>query len=954
MSPVGTPDVSVIVIVYNDARRLPRAVDSVLRQTLGNLEIVVVDDASTDESFAVAERFAADHPDTVRAIRLPRNSGGCSRPRNVGIEHARGTYVMFLDSDDTLDRHACKNMLVAAEDTGSDLVSGQCVRIHESRNNRITPWYTELYAERAVVESMADRPELLYDTLSTNKCYRRAFLDEHELRFPEGLHYEDLLFSMRAYLAANRITLIPATVYHWRVLDVETERSISNRRGELANFADRLTVHRRMDDELRAAGPPQLKLHKDVKFLQHDLVLYLWRLPFQTQAYRRAFLPMAREYLATLDPRAFLEAKHIPALAAYFVLRDDWPNLLTAVDLVLNRTKLCASLHRQDGRVYWCAEHLDDELGRSILDVTDLVPWSKPLDRTWLGNHLTSYSSDGGTVRLAGRIVNPLGRIPSAAKLVAHLELRSRRKELNWTAVRVPVDFIRHAARVLTWESTVDLTRIMRPLGMLDPVWDARMHLTVDGVTTTSRIFATALPEDARHIPIRPRLTKAVGDHVLPFVTEKGHLSYRITHEGAVARTGRDIALRVADSRFGHTLISTAIKQLKRTSATHRRTARLAGTRLARAALAKLSIRKGLVVFESHLGRQYSDNPRHIYEELRRSGAKFEAVWAYTGSTAGFPNDATLIERGSWAHLKALARAEFWIDNQGVPGDAVKHPGTTYIQTWHGSALKRMGFDMPSVKQSEATTEARLQEAVDRFDYFVVRSEHDIRTLMTAYRMRAEPLRTGYPRNDALVDEAALALEVEDLRVQLGLVGDTRRVVLYAPTFRQGRDGELCAFRMPFDLTRFVHELGERFVLLVRTHYLDEVVLPPSLAADVIDASRVPDITPLLKLTGVLVTDYSSLMFDYALLNRPMIFYTYDYDAYTRQSRGTYFDLDECAPGPLAMDEDALFSALHDVDAGHERHAERHRAFVESFGEYDRGTAAKEIVERFFLAGGPR
>jgi CDP-glycerol glycerophosphotransferase len=954
MSPAGAPDVSVVVIVYNDARRLPRAMDSVLRQTLGNLEIIVVDDASTDDSFAVAERFAADHPDTVRAIRLPRNSGGCSRPRNVGIEHARGTYVMFLDSDDTLDRHACKNMLVAAEDTGSDLVSGKCVRIHESRNNRMTPWYSELYAERAVLESVADRPKLLYDTLSTNKCYRRAFLNDHELRFPEGLHYEDLLFSMRAYLAANRITLIPATVYHWRVIEDATERSISNRRDELANFADRLTIHRRMDDELLAAGLPQLKLHKDVKFLQHDLVLYLWRLPFQTEAFRHAFLPMAREYLVTLDPKAFLEAKRIPALAAYLVLRDDWPNLLTAVDFVLNRTKQCAPLHRQDGRVYWCAEHLDDELGRSILDVTDLVPWSKPLDQMWLSNHLTSYSSHGGTVRMAGRIVNPLGRIPPAAKLTAHLELRPRRKELHRTAVHVPVDSIRHAARTLVWESTFDLTRILRPLGMLDPLWDVRMHLAVDGVTTTTRLFATALPADARPIPIRPRLTKAVGDHVLPFVTGKGHLSYRTTHEGPLARTGRDIALRLADSRYGRTLVSTVRTGLKATSAAHRPTNRLARSPLARAALAKLPIRKGLVVFESHLGRQYSDNPRHIYEELRRSGAKFEAVWAHTGSTAGFPDDATLVERGSWAHLKALARAEFWIDNQGVPGDAVKHRDTTYIQTWHGSALKRMGFDMPSVKQSEAIVQTRLQEAVDRFDYFVVRSEHDVRTLMAAYRMRAEPLRTGYPRNDALVDGADLECEVEDLRAQFGLAGDARRIVLYAPTFRQGHDGELAAFRMPFDLTRFVSELGERFVLLVRTHYLDKAVLPASLAADVIDASKVADITPLLKLTDVLVTDYSSLMFDYALLNRPMIFYTYDYETYTRQSRGAYFDLAACAPGPLAMDEDALFSALHDVDAAHERHAKRRRAFVESFGEYDRGTAAKEIVERFFPAGRPR
>ncbi|WP_406297894.1 CDP-glycerol glycerophosphotransferase family protein [Embleya sp. NBC_00888] len=945
MSVSRAPDVSVIVIVYNDAARLPRAVDSVLRQTLDNLEILIVDDASTDDSFAVAERFAAEHPDKVRAIRLPHNSGGCSRPRNEGIDQARGTFVMFLDSDDTLDRHACKNMLVAAEETGSDLISGLCVRVHESRKGKQTPWYPELYAERAVLDSLDERPELLYDTLSTNKCYRRAFLDEHELRFPEGLHYEDLLFSARAYLAANRITLIPNTVYQWRVVEDAKVRSISNRRGELRNFADRLTIHRRIDEELHGEEHRALKLRKDIKFLQHDLVLYLWGLPFQTEEFRREFIPMAQEYLATLDPRAFRQAKHIPALAAYLVLRDDWPNLLTAIDMVLNRTKVCAPLHRRDGRVYWCAEHLDDELGRAVLDVTDLVTWSKPLNLVWLGNDLTHYSSTGGSLRLAGLIVNPLDRIAPTAKLSARLEFRSRRKKLAMTTVHVPVDSVRHTPEGLVWETTVDLTRTLHPVGVLDPVWDVRMDLTVDGVVTTSRIFATSLPEDARRIPIRPRLSKAVGDHVVPFITDKGHLSFTITHEGAIARKGRELVLRTADSPFGHKLVATARKQITRTGARKRE-----AFRLARTALAKLPVRKGLVVFESHLGLRYSDNPRYIHEELRRSGARFEAVWVYAESRAGFPKDATLVKRGSWAHYKALAQAEFWIDNQGVLGDAVKNPGTTYIQTWHGSALKRMGFDMPSVKQSDAAAQARLQKGVDRFDYFVVRSEHDVDTLMAAYRLRAEPLRVGYPRNDALADKDAGTADVEALRAELGLVDDPRRIVLYAPTFRpRGEDED---FEMPFDLERWVAELGEEFVLLVRTHYLDEVELPPSLAADVRDASTTHDVTPLLRLADVLITDYSSLMFDYALLDRPMVFYTYDYDAYTRQSRGAYFELAEQAPGPLAGDQDALFAAMREVEGMRERYADRRRAFVKSYGEYDRGTAAKEIVARFFPTGG--
>jgi len=101
---VDRPDVSVIVIAYNDALRLPRAVESALTQTHRAVEVIIVDDCSTDETSGVAQDLAARHPDRVRAYSLETNSGGCSRPRNVGIEHARGEFVMLLDSDDELDR----------------------------------------------------------------------------------------------------------------------------------------------------------------------------------------------------------------------------------------------------------------------------------------------------------------------------------------------------------------------------------------------------------------------------------------------------------------------------------------------------------------------------------------------------------------------------------------------------------------------------------------------------------------------------------------------------------------------------------------------------------------------------------------------------------------------------------------------------------------------------------
>ena len=197
--------------------------------------------------------------------------------------------------------------------------------------------------------------------------------------------------------------------------------------------------------------------------------------------------------------------------------------------------------------------------------------------------------------------------------------------------------------------------------------------------------------------------------------------------------------------------------------------------------LTRLPVRRGLAVFESHLGLHYSDNPKYIYRELRRSGRPVEAVWSYATSAKGFPSDARLVRRDSWRYHLALARAEFWIDNQGYPDRLRKRPETTYIQTWHGSAYKLMGLDQPRMKSGPASARARLARMVDRFDCFLVRSGHDVDTLVKGLGVRAELLPAGYPRNDPLVNglagDAELAAEVAALRRSLDL-DDGRRAVL--------------------------------------------------------------------------------------------------------------------------------------------------------------------------------
>ncbi|UNO41735.1 bifunctional glycosyltransferase family 2 protein/CDP-glycerol:glycerophosphate glycerophosphotransferase [Streptomyces sp. MST-110588] len=950
------PDVSVVVIVYNDAERLPTAVASVLDQTLHGVEVLIVDDCSTDASFSVAQKLAASHPDRVRAFQLPENSGGCGAPRNEGVRQARGKYVMFLDSDDVLEPNACRNMLEAAERTGSDLVSGMCVRVHvDSRTKKTVEWYPWLYSRTRTLESVSELPDLLvFDTLSTNKCYRRDFLVEQGLEFPVGIHYEDLLFSAQAYVAARRITLIPNHVYFWNVFEKAATKSISNRRHEIANFAHRMEIHRRVDDLLAENGMEDLKFHKDVKFLKHDLVLHLRDLPLLDQEYRHRFAEMANSYLAGIAPEAYQEVEPIQGICAYLLGKEDWANLLPAADTLTNRNKLSSPLVERDGRIYWCAEHLDDPEGRRVLDVTDLGYHVRPLGTLFLRNRLSAYSDDGrGTIRLSGTVVNPLDRITPQARVRGQLEFRARRRSLQ--TFTFPLTSLRRTGDGLQWDAEVDLAAKLRPLGIIDAVWDVRLILDVDGTVLRTRLSVDGLDlDEAAKLKIRPRLTRLVSDRVEPSVSKRGHLSFVLISEGQAARRTQKLVGAAVAGRAGK-LAKTSVRKVRQTK--RKLNSGETKIRTYHELLSKLPVRKGLVVFESHLGKQYSDSPRAIYEEMRRQGVEFEAVWSYAGGRPqGFPEDATLVRRWGWQYLKALAQAEFWIDNQGFPLKLTKRPETTYIQTWHGSALKRMGFDEPNYKLRSRPAQEEYQKVLDRFDHFLVRTEHDVRTLAKGFRLRDEVLlRTGYPRNDALV--TARRAESErgrrergPLAQELGIPED-HTVLLYAPTFRATRTGKVRGFELPFDVEEFARRFGDRYTLLIRSHYLNHVVLPPSVRGKVIDVTGHHDITPLLALADGLITDYSSVMFDYALLDRPMLFFAYDYEEYAKESRGTYFDLMEKAPGPVVATEEELFGAIEEFKAADGPYAEARKRFVGEFGEYDQGDAARTIVEKFFTRG---
>ena len=166
---------------------------------------------------------------------------------------------------------------------------------------------------------------------------------------------------------------------------------------------------------------------------------------------------------------------------------------------------------------------------------------------------------------------------------------------------------------------------------------------------------------------------------------------------------------------------------------------------LAYRAFQRLPIKPGTVVFESQLGLQYSDSPKYVHEALRELRPDLSVIWAYAENPAGFPKTAQLVKRKSFAYYHALARAQYWVDNQGFPRVVTKRKGTTYLQTWHGTPLKLMGWDEPSLAALPPTERRAHQAMIDRWDHLVVPNEFFVDTFVRSYGYDGDLIRSGTP-----------------------------------------------------------------------------------------------------------------------------------------------------------------------------------------------------------------
>lgn len=350
------------------------------------------------------------------------------------------------------------------------------------------------------------------------------------------------------------------------------------------------------------------------------------------------------------------------------------------------------------------------------------------------------------------------------------------------------------------------------------------------------------------------------------------------------------------------------------------------------------------VIFESFMGKKYACSPKAFYEAMMKEEkyVSWEKVWAFRepGKYRFLEENprTKVVKYRSREYYQAYGSGKYWITNSRLPRELSPKKGQEYIQCWHGTPLKKLGYDLEQYAEKEGS----LQEVRENYIQETKRVTHMpspspfySEKMCSAFHLREMGkeevlLEMGYPRNDALYRE--MGKERGIYKEKLGIPRD-KKVILYAPTWRENQHipGEGYSYSLQVDFQRWKQELGEEYVILFRAHYFISNQYDFEPYGDFIkNVSDIDDVNELYLAADILITDYSSVFFDFANLERPILFYMYDYESYKHELRDFYLDI-HILPGPVVKTQEELLKNIknihHVVDKYEEKYIEFNRIF---------------------------
>ena len=345
-----------------------------------------------------------------------------------------------------------------------------------------------------------------------------------------------------------------------------------------------------------------------------------------------------------------------------------------------------------------------------------------------------------------------------------------------------------------------------------------------------------------------------------------------------------------------------------------------------------------LVLFESFQGRNVGDNPLDIYLELRKRRPELDIVWAVAGDIEP-PKGSRGVQWGSSEWMQVLASAKYLINNANYPWFFRKAPGQVYLQTWHGTPLKKLGRDVPGVSLTVGY-QATMEREAKSWDYLIAPNQFFVDVFPKSFNFDGTTILTGYPRNDRL---SKVTPEIrQSIREKFGVTDASEKLVMYAPTWRDYKR----TAGGNWDSVNYLDpniKLPSGFRLLFRGHHNTLDAHSSTVAGNAIDATKYPDVTDLYIAADVLVTDFSSVMFDYTVTGKPILFLAPDLDRY-RAERGLYLDYEAEVPGPILKTDEDLVDALAKLDNINQAYAQKYLGWQKRFDSLEDGHSAERVV----------
>lgn len=366
------------------------------------------------------------------------------------------------------------------------------------------------------------------------------------------------------------------------------------------------------------------------------------------------------------------------------------------------------------------------------------------------------------------------------------------------------------------------------------------------------------------------------------------------------------------------------------------------------------------VVFNSFNGKTYGCSPKAVYEYMisHEEFSDWQFIWTFKNAKKHKfleenPN-TKVVKQTARVYERKLAQAKYWITNYRVPDHVWPKPEQVYVQCWHGTPLKRLGYDLETSENAiDSIADIRSKYDMDakKFTYILSPSQFASEKFISAWNLKEtgmedKVMEVGYPRNDLLLN-----YHTEDIRKIKEYIGipEDKKVILYAPTWRdnQHEAGVGFTYDLNVDFERLRRELGDEYVILFRVHYLVASHFSfDDFEGFIYNVSNYDDINHLYLIADLLITDYSSVFFDYGILKKPMLFYMYDLDDYKDSIRGFYFGIDKL-PGRIITEEEELPDAIRDSIENFV-YDEKYREFNETFSHMEDGQASARFVATVF------